>query len=362
MQTEDYYKILGVERTASEDEIKKAYRKCALKYHPDKYSNTSEEEKKKAEETFKQVAEAYSVLSDKEKRQNYDKYGTAEPRMHQGFNPDIVNDFIRRHAPGFGYDDFENETLSRGKDKKLRIGITLEELYNGGTKKVTYKIKRKCHTCEGWGTKDKTSNICPECNGVGMKTYRQQQGFMYMETRRYCDACQGTGMKKQNNLCPDCYGTGVMIKEDTIDVVIPTIDHFNDGGVIVGGGNAPERDPKLPNGNLYYEFAVNVDDDNWDIDRTNPSNIVTKVEIPVIDCILGGEITLKHIDDKTIKFDIRQGTTHGEMYRIPDKGFPLLNGKRGDLCVFISIKMPKFLSQEEKKKLKNIKEHSTNLK
>lgn len=353
------YDILGVKKTATDDEIKKAYRKLAVKWHPDRHSTESESKKKEAEEKFKEISEAYSVLSDPQAKEQYDRFGTIgkRPNMGAGFQYPDLGEMLRKMHQGFG--GFSDEPINKGRDKQLKVNLSLEEVYKGGNKTITYKIYKRCTDCDGTGSKDKEIHQCTHCNGTGRIVQQQQHGYSMFIQETVCPFCQGTGKDKSVNPCSKCNGNGLVLSERSISLKIPTVmELFNMAGRTLAqpgmGSESPDKD--APNGDLYFQFVVSVDNPNFNIVQERPSDMVTTVDIPVLECMLGGEVQFKNIDGGTLGFDIKPCTQDNELYRIDGKGFPTGNGSRGDLYVKVNVKMPKSLSDEEKKILEQLKD------
>lgn len=357
MEKKDYYNILGVDRNASQDEIKKAFRKISLKYHPDRLSNKSDKEKKKGEEKFKAAAEAYSILSDEEKKRQYDTFGTVDGSSFN-FNGSDINDIINHFAHRSGFHDFfsdmnmQTEPTYRGQDKELKININVEELYKGGNKTIKYKINKKCPDCSGKGSKNGKEIKCPYCHGSGQIIHTERRGYAVMQQITTCPHCNGTGVNLTDS-CPHCHGSGVIETEETMEILIPKIDQFNKRYVKRGMGNACFRN-KGENGDLYFSFRLD-NSGKYKIDVDNPINIITEIEIPVINCITGGEIKFKYIDGQDILFKITQCTNNGDKYVIKGKGLKTTFGQTGDLIIIVKAKMPNKISKEETKLLDKLK-------
>lgn len=345
-QNKDYYKILGVERNADESQIKKAYRKLSLKYHPDRNPDD-----KTAEEKFKEISEAYHVLSNTELRQRYDKYGTID---EQSFSPaDIFREFFSG-----GFNPFENqfdfkERVITGEDKILQINVTMEEAFNNAEKTITYSVKRPCKHCDGKGSSDGKVEKCPHCGGTGHLVVRQQNGFAVFEHVSSCPHCGGTGTKITNP-CKHCGGTGLETVNETLTIVVPTLDKLLSNqmfGKTGAGHSAPNG--KGSNGNLRFKYYLR-EDEKFQLDRNNVTNIFTEVEVPYVDCLLGTTVKVKHLDGKEYVLNISECTNNGDIKRLRGLGFKV-NNLSGDLCVRIKMILPKSLSTKEKNILKELK-------
>ena len=337
MAKKDYYKILGVKNDASIDEIKKAFKKLALKFHPDRYAGKSEKEKKEAEEKFKEIAEAYGVLSDKEKKEKYDKFGDENATFDSGFSGFSTMDFDN-FFKGFGFNPFNpfddganfKYEKRKGKDIKLNLTVTLEEIYNHATKKFSYERNEPCSHCHGSGLgKNGRVETCPTCHGTGEYIV---------------------------NACSYCHGTGLERKTVTKNIQIPS--GCCDGAYmpLVGGGNYCERaDGDIGNLIIIFKIAKHKD---FDIDPNNQYDLVTLIDVPVLDCIIGEKQSVKGIDGKMHKFDINKGTTDGNVYILKGLGMPKTNGTYGDLHIYIRQKMPRTISSDELNKIYELKKSS----
>lgn len=352
----NYYTILGVDKKATAEEIKKKFRKLSMQYHPDRLSGKSEEEKKKAEDKFKDIAEAYSVLSDENKRKQYDLFGTVD---NNGFQSSNFNPFdLFKNMGGFD-DDFsmfsqfkKQKKVRKGTDIRFTAKISLKELYNNSKHTITYKRYKPCHECNGNGSKSGNVEQCPYCNGTGMMTKSYQRGFITQIEQVVCPHCNGTG-EIISNPCHKCNGTGLEQVEEKYTFNVP-IGCFNDTYTIVnGGGNYPERNNGIK-GNLQIIFKI-IPNDNFSIDDNNPYNLNTSVDIPILDCITGCNTTIKGVNGEDIKIKIPSYSKHDTFVVIKGKGLNQPNKQRGDLIVYIKQKMPKQLNIEEKNIIEKLK-------
>lgn len=352
-QNKDYYEILGVDRNVSDEELKRSYKKLALKYHPDRNPNNKE-----AEAKFKQINEAYSVLSDSQKRQQYDTFGTVDNMGGMDMNPDdIFAQFMKMHRGfGFGFDDEPQERVFKGRDKVLKVNVTLKEVYNNATKDITYTVNRKCTKCNGSGSKSGKVENCPHCNGTGQIHNRQQFGHMITDNITSCPYCNGIG-KVVKDKCPHCNGSGVVESKDTLKITVPNIyDVIQQSFIHKGGGHACENGLGI-NGDLRFTFNL-VNDNEYEIDTNNVLNIVKKVKVPLIDCLLGTSLSISHLDGKTYNITLSECTPNGKTYRLQGKGFKV--GRYvGDLYIKIEQIMPNTLSEEDKKILNKLKKSKT---
>lgn len=352
-QNKDYYEILGVDRNVSDEELKRSYKKLALKYHPDRNPNNKE-----AETKFKQINEAYSILSDPQKRQQYDTFGTVDNMGGMDMNPDdIFAQFMKMHRGfGFGFDDEPQERVFKGRDKVIKVNVTLKEVYNNATKDITYTVNRKCPKCNGSGSKSGKVESCPHCNGTGQIHNRQQFGHMITDNITSCPYCNGIG-KVVKDKCPHCNGSGVVESKDTLKINVPNIyDVIQQSFIHKGGGHACENGLGI-NGDLRFTFNL-VNDNEYEIDTNNVLNIVKKVKVPLIDCLLGTSLSVSHLDGKTYNITLSECTPNGKTYRLQGKGFKV--GRYvGDLYIKIEQIMPNTLSEEDKKILNKLKKSKT---
>lgn len=373
--SKNYYEILGIsdsEKTLQGEEfdklLKKKYRKLCLQWHPDKFATKSEEEKKEAEEKFKEITEANAILSDSEKRKQYDMFGTVDGNGG-GYSSNFDMDEIFRHfaeESGFGsrFNPFGNQRgtwqrESRGADKEVRINLTLEELFRGGTKTVSFNLKQHCSHCDGSGLGSQGKVVtCSHCNGTGFETITHRNSMGFVRESHPCSHCGGTG-KMVINGCPHCNGTGLEDKKVTMDLTVPFITDCGKRFIKRGAGNAGEHNGT--NGDLYISYSVLNNDTDFYIEENNVFTLVKEVEVKLIDCLLGTDIEIKHMDGRAIKCRIKECTDNGDYYTIRNEGLPMPNGSRGDLKIVIKCKMPNSLTKEEIKALSKLKK-STNFK
>ncbi len=352
----DYYEILGVAKSSSLDDIKKAYRKLALKYHPDKNKDNPE-----AEALFKEATEAYEVLRDESKRKIYDQYGhaglsgTASPGFGQGAYSDFSDIFsgssfeeifenLFSGSGGFGFSGGRSGAR-KGTDLRYNIEISLEDVYHG--KEVTIKIPREehCPDCHGTGSSDGKTEVCPVCHGAGQ--VRRSSGFFSIASP--CHNCNGTG-KIIRNKCRTCHGSGLVSKKHTLNIRIPAgIDsgtrlRVSGEGEAGPNGGAP--------GDLYVVVQVKK---HHDFEREGV-DLSAQVSIPVTTAILGGEILVKGIDNSSVKLKIHAGTQPGTLFRLRGKGLPYMGSsdRYGDLIVSAEVSIPKHLSDKAKQLVQNL--------
>lgn len=346
----DYYNILGVDKTATKDDIKKTYRKLAMEYHPDK--NPGDKVK---EERFKDISEAYSVLIDDEKRSKYDRFGNVNG---QDFN---MNDFMGGINfddifGGFGFDfgnPFgnrweENTRVKKGNNLRIKLNISLIDVRDGFNKTFKYKRKIKCDKCDGFGG---THDTCSTCGGSGriMKTKRTMFGSI--NTQGDCPVCKGDGFIITNQ-CDKCFGTGVIDDSKELNINIPKGVENGDKFKLSGNGDSPYRPG---NGGIYGDLIleVNVDEDPNFI--RNGINLIYKLNTPIPILILGGKIKIPTLDSM-VEVNLKSHTKVGEVFRLRGKGLSDQRGYKGDILVEVSVDTPKNITKEEKELLKKLSE------
>jgi len=360
MSEKNYYEILGItdeEKKLKGDDfekaIKKKYRKIAMENHPDKNPGNKE-----AEERFKEAVEAYETLSDPQKRQQYDTFGTTDSNFG-GFGMDEILKHFMHHTgfSPFGDDDafrgFHTHRVKSGTDVKVRVTLTVEEAYKRGKKQIRYDRFKPCSECGGKGSKDGSgSTVCPHCHGTGMITETRQYGFSIIQNSHPCQYCNGTG-EVIKNPCPKCGGTGLVKTEEALLIDIP--DGVTDGvGIRISGmGNYCEHS-EGPNGDLIIYFRISQEG-KYKIAPNDPYDLAFIDEVPVLNCITGCERTFKYLDGKTYKFTVKSGIEEGSVIALTGKGLSRGNGTHGNLQVLIKYKMPKSISNEESKLIEKLK-------
>ena len=359
-QKRDYYEVLGVNKTASEDEIKKAYRKIAIKYHPDRNPGD-----KQAEEKFKEAAEAYDVLHDPQKRQQYDQFGFDGP-MGGGFggfgagsmNMDDIfsmfGDIFGGHGfGGFGGGGQRRPQQHRGSDLRLKVRLTLEEINKGVTKKFKVRKDIPCAHCHGTGAENGSgTEQCPTCHGSGIITRTTQSICGMMQTQGICHTCNGEGQVIKNK-CHECGGKGIIKGEEVVEIKIPA--GVAEGMVVnvPGKGNAGQH-----NG-VNGDIQVYIEEIESDIFIRDGNNLVYNLLLDFPTAALGGELEIPTIEGSKLKIKIDGGTQPGKTLRLRGKGLPAIQGYgtgHGDLVVNISVYVPKTLSREEKEAIEHFRE------
>lgn len=356
MAKRDYYEVLGVSKNASESDIKNAYRKLAIKYHPDKNPGN-----KDAEEKFKEISEAYAVLHDPQKRQQYDQFGFEGPSGFGGFNASSfdMDDLFRQVFGDSGFESIfgfrggrQRQQRHRGSDLRLKVSMTLEEVASGATKKFKVRKDVCCPHCHGTGAEDgSTSETCPTCHGSGVVVQTRQSLFGMMQTQTACPTCGGEG-KIIKNKCHECGGSGVVKGEEVVELNIPAGVAQGMSLTVQGRGNAGRR-----NG-INGDIIVAIEEPANDTFIRNGNDLIYNLLLDFPTAALGGEVEVPTISGGNVRIKIDSGTQPGKSLRLRGKGLPVLRGYgtgKGDLIVNISIYVPKTLSKEEKHAIEKMK-------
>lgn len=355
----DYYEVLGVARNANADEIKKAYRKAAIKYHPDKNPGDKE-----AEEKFKEAAEAYDVLSNQDKRARYDQFGHAgmSGAAGGGFGgggfggfsmEDIFSQFgdiFGGHFGGFGGGTRGGTRVSRGSDIRVKVKLTLSEIANGTTKKLKINKTIACDKCGGTGAKDSSSYAtCSTCNGSGYVTRVENTFFGRMQTQGVCPTCGGSG-KVITAKCDKCGGEGVVRGEEVVEIKIPAGVGEGMAVTVSGKGNAARQ------GGIAGDLLVMIEEEHNPELIRDGNDLIHNLNLTVTTCILGGEVEVPTIDGRA-KIKIPAGTHAGKVFRLRGKGLPDVNGYgRGDILIVVDITIPDSLNSKERKLVEELSE------
>ena len=348
MAKRDYYEVLGVAKTAGDDEIKKAYRKLAMKYHPDRNPDNSE-----AEEKFKECAEAYEILSDAEKRSMYDRMGHnafeggGGGGFHQGgFSAeDIFSQFGDIFGGAFGGGGRGQQRQRRGSDLRYVMELTLEEAVKGVKKTITFTAPAPCESCDGKGSKNpKDVETCKTCHGAGQ--VRIQQGFFAVQ--QTCSSCRGQG-KIIKNPCQPCHGSGVSDRQQTLEVTIPAGVDNGDRVRLTGKGEAIGDGQS---GDLYVEVVVR----EHEIFQRDGADLYMDVPVSIADAALGKEMEIPTLDGR-VSLKIPEGTQTGKLFRLRGKGVkPVRTSMQGDLLCRIVIETPVNLTTRQRELLKELQE------
>ena len=354
----DYYEVLGVSKNASEDEIKRAYKKLARKYHPD--MNPGDKE---AEEKFKEGNEANEVLSNPEKKAKYDQFGFAgvDPNYGAGQGGyggaggfdfgDLGDIFGSFFGGGFGGGGRRNPNApQRGESIRASLSVEFTEAAFGCEKSITIDRSEQCPTCKGKGCAPGTTpEVCTECHGTGTVTQAQRTPFGMMQSQTVCPKCRGKG-QIIHQPCPDCRGAGAVRKRRTIQVNIPA--GIDNGQTISLRGQGHSGKNGGPAGDLLITVMVRP----HEIFRRDGTAVFCEAPITFTQAVLGGTLEIPTIDGK-VKYDIPEGTQTGTVFRLRGKGIPVLNGRgRGDQYVTVNIETPRNLNREQKEALKKFSE------
>ena len=348
----DYYEVLGVDKNADEGALKKAYRSLAKKYHPDMNPGDSE-----AEQKFKEVNEAYAVLSDSEKRAQYDQFGHAAFEQggggagggFGGFGDfgDIFSSFFGGGFGGFGGGGARRNGPQRGDDIGMRLSVSFEEAAFGVKREINYNRICQCPDCSGSGAaKGSKPETCSKCHGSGRMRVMQRLGGMQFQSETVCDTCRGEG-KIIKNPCGNCRGTGLIRMSKKLDVSIPA--GIDDGERIALRGQGNDGKNGGGAGDLIIQIMVKP----HPIFEREGYHIFCEVPIPVTDAILGAEIEIPTLKEK-MKYTIPEGTQPGTEFTVRGQGIPYVNNnnRRGDLIFRVNVEIPKGLSDEQKEQVR----------
>jgi molecular chaperone DnaJ len=357
MGKRDYYEVLGVSKEATKEEIKKAYRKQALKYHPDKNPGD-----KKSEENFKEAAEAYEVLSNDEKKARYDRYGHAGMGNNgggfsgQGMTmDDIFSSFGDIFGDAFGgFGGFgggrRGRRVNKGSNLRVKVKLTLQEIAAGAEKKIKVNKYDTCNTCGGTGAANASSlSTCSTCQGSGHVTRLTNTMLGQMQTTAVCPSCGGEG-KTITKKCTTCYGEGIIQKEEIIKINIPAGVGKGMQMTVGGKGNAPRR------GGVNGDLLVVIDEEEHSDLIREGNDLIYNLFISIPDAVLGTHVEVPTVDNN-VKIKIEPGTQPGKILRLRGKGLPEVNGYgRGDLLVNVNVWIPKSMNREESKIFEKFKD------
>lgn len=358
MAKRDYYEVLGVQRDATKDDIKRAYRKMAIQYHPDKNPGD-----KAAEEKFKEATEAYEVLGDDQKRQAYDQFGFAGVEGMGGGQQDYSTVFRDFEDIFSGFGDFSsifgsifgnaggyaNERHSdrprKGANLRYDIELPFEKAVYGTSVEIAYSRDDTCKTCGGTGSSDGSGRkVCTMCKGSGQ--VRRSSGFFSIS--QPCPACRGEGTVIENP-CRECGGSGIIKKKQKIKVTIPP--GVDDGKRVTIPGQGDVGANGGPPGDLYVFIHVR----GHEYFERHELDLYCAVRVDMVTAALGGEVVIKTLDNKKIKLSIPAGTQHGKLLRIRDEGVPSQSGRKGDLYIKVLVQVPTRLSRKSKELLEQIR-------
>jgi len=361
MTKRDYYEVLGVSKTATEQEIKKAYREKALQYHPDRNPDNPE-----AEEKFKEAAEAYDVLSNADKRAQYDRFGHAGVRgAGSDFQSMNMEDLFSHFGSvfeefGFGGGHFghfrsnfgggRGRVVRKGSNIRIKVKLTLEEIAKGVEKNIKVQKQIPCDACGSTGAKSPDAvKTCPTCKGTGFVVQVQQSVFGTMQVQSECPACHGEG-KIITDKCPKCYGNGTVKGEEIINIRIPAGAAHNMQLTVRGKGNA------APNKGVNGDLFVLIEEEKHPLFERDGNNIYLEYYVSFSQAALGDTVEIPTLDGKA-RVKIVAGTQPGTLLRLSGKGLPSLQGYgygKGDLIVNVNVWIPKHLSKEEKQMVEQL--------
>ena len=361
-QKRDYYEVLGVQKNASEDEIKKAYRKIAIKYHPDRNPGDKE-----AEEKFKEAAEAYNVLHDPKTRQQYDQFGFDGPGMggfggFSGFggasmNMDDIFSMFGDIFGGHGFGGFSGGTRRpqqhRGSDLRLKVKLTLEEINSGVTKKFKVRKDIPCEHCHGSGAEAGSGKeTCETCHGTGVITHTTQSIFGMMQQQSVCPVCGGEGQVIKNK-CQSCGGTGIKKGEEVVEISIPA--GVAEGMVV----NVPGKGNAGKHNGVHGDIQVFIEEEEHDTFIRDGNDLIYNLNLSIPDAVLGCSVEIPYIDSK-LKIKVDPGTQPGKILKLRGKGIPDVNGYGcGDYLVYVQVFVPKKLDRKEKEVMESWRNSST---
>ncbi len=364
MSKRDYYEVLEVSKSASAEEIKKAYRKKAIKFHPDKNPGDKE-----AENKFKEAAEAYEVLGNAEKRQRYDQFGHAGVggASQGGFSgggmtmEDIFSHFGDIFGGGFGsFGGFSGfggssgrggrQRVNKGSNLRVKVKLNLQEVANGAEKKIKVKKYVACEHCSGTGAESGTAySTCSTCGGAGQVTRVTNTILGQMQSRSTCPSCDGEG-KTITQKCPHCNGDGVMRTEEVVSINIPAGVEEGMQLSVSGKGNAARR------GGINGDLLVVIEEEKHPELIRDGNNLIYNLQLSIPDAILGTPAEIPTVEGK-VKVKIDPGTQPGKVLRLRGKGLPEVNSyQKGDLLVQINVWIPSEVSKEEKRSLEKMRE------
>lgn len=356
MAKRDYYEVLGVGKDADAATIKKAYRKTAIKFHPDKNPGD-----KAAEEKFKEAAEAYEVLSDPDKKARYDRFGHAGVSGNGGFSGGMsMEDIMDQFSDIFGGSPFDTffgggggrsrrRGGTRGSNLRIKVALTLGEIAKGATKKIKVKKQVKCNTCAGSGAKDSSSvSTCGSCGGSGYVRQVRSTFLGQMQTTSACPTCSGSGQVITAK-CTKCKGDGRTYEEETIDLEIPAGVEEGMQLSMRGHGNAGQKGG--PSGDLL----INIEEKKHSHLKRDGANLIYDLYLNFADAALGTSVEVPTIDGK-VKIKVPGGTQSGKIFRLKGKGLPVVqNYQVGDQLIHVNVWTPKKLNDEERHILEKLR-------
>ena len=364
MAKRDFYKVLGVEHNADADALKKAYRKLAIQYHPDRQQGKSDAEKKEAEEKFKEAAEAYDVLSDPDKRARYDRLGPeGYDQMGGGFSGGgmSMEDIFRQFGDlfggfggfggfsGFG-DTGGGSSVNYGTNLRVRVKVNLQEVAKGTEKKIKIPRQVSCKSCNGTGAKNGTAlETCSNCRGSGVEVRIRRTILGQMQTQSTCSVCGGSG-KRIKERCPDCGGKGLVKQEEVVTINIPT--GVQEGMMLTMRGKGNDA----PGGGVPGDLQIVIEEQRDEHLIRDEQDLIYNLMIDFPTAALGGKVEIPTIDGRA-RVTIEPGTQPGKVLRLRGKGLPSVNGYgNGDLLVNVMVYVPENLSSAEKRALESMRD------
>ena len=366
MAKRDFYEVLGVDRNADADTLKKAYRKLAIQYHPDRQQGKSDAEKKEAEEKFKEAAEAYDVLSNPDKRARYDQLGPdAYDQMGGGgFSGGgmSMEDIFRQFGDlfggfggfggfsGFGDTGGRGQTVNHGTNLRVRVKVNLKEVAHGAEKKIKIPRQVSCQSCHGTGAKNGTAlETCPNCHGSGVEVRIRRTILGQMQTQSTCSVCGGTG-KRIKERCPDCGGNGLVKHEEVVTINIPA--GVKEGMML----NMRGKGNDAPGGGVPGDLQIVIEEQRDEHLLRDDQDLIYNLMIDFPTAALGGKVEIPTIEGKA-RVTIEPGTQPGKVLRLRGKGLPSVDGYgNGDLLVNVMVYVPENLSSAEKRNIEAMRE------
>jgi molecular chaperone DnaJ len=359
MAKRDYYEVLGVSKSADAAELKKAYRKLAVQYHPDRNPDD-----KTAEDKFKEAAEAYEVLSDPDKKAKYDRYGHAAVDGQGGFSGGgmTMDDIFSQFGDVFGDSGFGSffggggggaasgrQRGQKGTNLRIKVSLTLEEIAHGVHKKIKVKKEVACNTCNGSGAKDSSSvKVCNTCGGNGVVRQVRNTFLGQMQTTVTCPTCNGSG-KIISSFCGGCKGSGTSHGEETIDIDIPAGVESGMQLSMRSRGNAGQK------GGPAGDLIINIEEKEHEFLQRDGQNILFEQFLSFADASIGTQVEVTTLDGK-VRIKIPPGTQSGKIFRLQDKGLPTVQGYgKGDQLIHVNVWTPKKLTQEERDLLEKMR-------
>jgi len=339
----NHYEILGVDKNATKDDIKKAYRKLALQYHPDRNPDN-----KDAESKFKEISNAYEILSDDTKKSNYDRFGS--PEGQQQFNPFGGGGFNMEDIfSGFGFNfGGQSQRNNKGQDNYIKLTISLNDVKKGFDKTIKYTRYVKCDDCDGFGG---IYENCPHCKGTGRATVVRQTMMGVIQTTGDCDKCNGSGFVVTKP-CPKCKGDGIVNETTDLNIKLPKGISTNDKFQMNGKGSAPYRPAK---GGMFGNLVIEVEVEKHQFLERDGNDLIYKMKLPITTAILGGKRNIPTLETD-VAISIKPHTKNGDILRLKHKGLTDQRNVDGDLLVVVNIEVPEKITKKEKELLEKLAE------